>query len=100
QGHFSFTLSAATPTQYDLQAFEQSSSGVVGQSAPLSVLLDSRTLSQPTLQLFRDTGTPGDGVTSDADLLGYADPNTTVTIRDGDTVLGTVQTARYDGSFG
>ena len=56
-GDFSFTLpSVQQPTQFDLQASETSEAGIVGNSAPLSVLLEPSTLTAPTLTLYRDTG--------------------------------------------
>jgi hypothetical protein len=56
---------------------------------------------KPTIfNFFADSGTLGDGIT-DADVLtlwGIADPNTTVKIYDGTTLLGTI-TATSSGSW-
>ena len=86
-GNFSFTLSPSA-TQYAVVVSDSSDTGVVGTSAPFTVLVQPASLDQPTLQLVRISGT--DGATNDPDLLVKADADTIVTISDGSTVIGTV----------
>ena len=86
-GDFSFTL-APDATEYSVIVSDTSDTGVVGASSPLDVLVQPASLSQPTLQLVRVSGVGG--ATNDPDILVGADANTTITISDDGTVIGTV----------
>ncbi len=62
-------------------------------SDPLAVTLDTKapTTSAPTLAAVSDTGVTGDGITSVAlpTLIGTAEPGSTISLYDGDVLIGT-----------
>ncbi|MCE9650505.1 MAG: hypothetical protein K8R18_12860 [Parvibaculum sp.] len=69
-------------------------------TAPLVVTIDTASPAPVITGFSDDTGTAGDGITSDTTLLlsGTAEASSQVTIRDGVTVLGTA-TAGGDGAW-
>jgi len=79
---------------YTYTARVEDLAGNVGPfSAPYVIRVDLTAPNAPVLTSFtNDTGTPGDGVTADNNLTltGTAEPDATVLVYDGGTLLGTV----------
>ena len=76
--------------------FEPDESFTVTLSSPVNTVLRQATASaiilndDPAATLADDTANPADGITSDPALTGTAEAGSTITVSNGDTVLGTV----------
>jgi hypothetical protein len=92
-GAWSYTTSVLADGDHSLTATATDVAGNTGAaSAGLDLTVDTAAPGAPTVDTFSsDTGTAGDGITSDNTLTlgGTAEANSTVTVFDGGTVLGT-----------
>ena len=102
-GQWNFTPAALADGTYAFRADTTNADGNITPSPVLTITIDTLAPTTPAdLQLTNDDGAAvaAGGATNDNTLTlsGSAEPGSTVTVRDGDTLLGTV-TAGGDGSW-
>ncbi|MDU2729410.1 Ig-like domain-containing protein [Pantoea sp.] len=102
-GQWNFTPAALADGTYAFRADTTNADGSITPSPVLTITIDTLAPTTPAdLQLTNDDGAAvaAGGATNDNTLTlsGSAEPGSTVTVRDGDTLLGTV-TAGGDGSW-
>ena len=100
-GAWSYTTAALSNGSHSLTATATNGSGTSPSSTVRVVTVDTVAPGAPSINTFsNDTGTVGDGITSDntLTLTGAAAANTTVRVYDGTTLLGTV-TANGSGAW-
>ena len=101
-GAWSFTTAARADGNHSFTATATDAAGnTSAASAALSVTVDTQAPSAPSISSFStDTGTVGDGITSDntLTLTGTAEANSTAKIFDGTTQIGTA-TANSSGAW-
>ena len=91
-GAWSYTTAALSNGSHSLTATATNGSGTSPSSAARVVTVDTVAPTAPSINTFStDTGTVGDGITSDntLTLTGAAAANSTVKVYDGTTLLGT-----------
>ena len=102
-GQWNFTPAALADGTYAFRADTTNANGSITPSPVLSITIDTLAPATPAdLQLVNDDGAAvaaGSAINDNTlTLSGSAEPGSTVTVRDGDTLLGTV-TAGGDGSW-
>ncbi len=100
-GAWSYTTASLSNGGHEFTATATSGGTTSAASAPRSVTVDTVAPGAPTIASFsNDTGTVGDGITSDNTLTfaGSAAANSTIRVYDGTTLLGTT-TANGNGAW-
>ena len=100
-GNWSFTAGTLTDGAHSITATVTDGTGTSPASTALDLTIDTTAPGAPTIASFsNDSGTVGDGLTNDntPTLSGTAEANSTVTVYDGATALGTT-TADGSGNW-